>query len=95
MKKFFGKLKSQKFYSLSIEAKYNGGNTLFSIKAPKDFKEKRTPTHLCCVVDVSGSMETESVIKTGQNKIESINFSYIRFWFIYLGSCKTFVKYNY
>lgn len=58
--------------NISIDACTNGEYTLITIKSPDN--SMCTATDICCVIDVSGSMGTEAVIKTSLGE-EGFNLS--------------------
>jgi hypothetical protein len=61
---------------LKLEAVSSSDHTLISIKPPKQLDGvTRTPTDVCAVIDVSGSMGSEAKIKTDPGKSEGFGFT--------------------
>jgi len=72
-----------------MEALYDTDNKFLTIKTKDDAKGIRENIHVCCVIDVSGSMFTQAVIQNENNESETTGLSVLD---IILYSVRTVVK---
>lgn len=59
---------------LDLEAVTNNNRTMITIVVPKE-SDRRTPVRICCVIDISGSMDSEAEIKNKAGEKEKHGLS--------------------
>jgi hypothetical protein len=71
-----GSKSSESKNNLQVEVISNNGMSLISVNPPNKLKKiNRTPSNVCCIIDVSGSMSDEAKIQTDAGKNEGFGLS--------------------